>query len=180
MGRGLAGHRGRRLLPELTLLDRHPQSGPVGSAIATLSPADERPHRLRRMLIGLWAGLIVLGVAVPAFGGFDGPWPFVRWTMFSRPGPVRSDAITVVAVDRDGTERSYEGPTLPGGFVRDLYQPRWNDLGPQGRQDDCRRMRRDLAGPTLTSVRIELWTWTLLDRSGDRPARVDREVLITC
>ena len=125
-------------------------------------------------------GLVLLAVLVPAFGGVDGPWPFVRWTMFSQPGPVESDAITVVTINEDGDEQVYEDPVLPGGFVRDLYQPRWSSLDAAGREADCQRMRTALDQRGLAAVRIELWTWTLLDRSGDRPANVEREVLFRC
>lgn len=128
-----------------------------------------------------WVGGILVVAVATAIQAAGDVWPFVAWTMFSSPGPDTSDQLVVVAVGPDD-ETVHRDERLPGGYVRDRYQHRFEGLDDADRRDDCGRMlaalRRERS--SVEQVRIERWTWPLRARSLDVAPTFDREPVLTC
>lgn len=127
-----------------------------------------------------WVAVVIILVGVPAIIGGPQIWPFLAWGMFAGPGPERTDAVTVIGVTAGGEELVRDDALLPGGFLREVYEPRWERLDGAGRNADCTRMLTALEGDGAVAVRVEDWSWDPVERSGDHPASVSREVLHRC
>lgn len=129
-----------------------------------------------------WVAWLVALVAATSLGLVGDLWPFQRWAMFSSPGPTTSDFIVVVAVDDEGGRTPHRDERLPGGYVRDLYQHRFDRAPDSLRMADCRRMLRALreADPDVVAVELERWQWVLLERDGHQPAETSRETVWRC
>lgn len=121
-------------------------------------------------------------VALTGIGAVGDVWPFQRWSMFSSPGPETSDFLVPVAVSADGQRRPQSSERLPGGYVRDLYQSRFEQADDAQRAHDCRRMLGALQEQDgdVVALELELWEWELLEREGRDPADVQRETVWRC
>lgn len=129
-----------------------------------------------------WIAGIAALVAVTSLGLLGELWPFQGWTMFSSPGPRTSDFLVVVAVHDTGARQVHHDERLPGGYVRDLYQHRFERAPDSLREADCRRMLADLRedDPAVVAVELEHRAWVLLQREGRHPDNVDRQTVWRC
>ncbi|MCA1831925.1 MAG: hypothetical protein ABR548_07645 [Actinomycetota bacterium] len=128
-------------------------------------------------LARFWVVAFVLVIATFGFGQLEA-WPFTSWYMFSHVEPAEVHVAEAFRVAPGGAVRPLSGDLVPLGLQSHrLLAVIRRDEG--GACAGLLRAARVHGGGDL-EVRVYEKSWRVLDRTGDRPAHVEKKLLAVC